>query len=375
MISKKLVLLLMALALVAASCGDDAESTTTAATTTVAPATTAATTTAAPTTTEATTTTTEAMAAIGSPENPIQVMFVPSVSAQQITSGGEIMADALNSATGLEFEVVVPTSYAATIEAMCAAPDTSMGFIPGLGYVLANELCGVDVAFAAVRFGLDVYYAQFIVQRDSGIESIADLDGLTWAYPDPGSTSGYLAPLPMLEAAGVTVAEEVTGLGHTGTVRAVYNGEADFGTTFFSPPLLPEGSWAYGDEPDVSDELASQCEVTAEDRLFCGDIRILDARAGLRSEAPDVIEKVKILDISVPIPNDTLSFGPEFPADLRTQIVDALIAFAETDEWSESIGHPDFYDWSGLAPTNDAAYDPVRLSIQAAGITLEDLGE
>ena len=348
MIIKRLAVLLMALALVATACGDDADPTTT--------------------------TTTAAPVAIGTSDNPIQVLFVPSVSATAITSGGDIMAAALKEATGLEYEVVVPTSYAATIEAMCAARDRTMGFIPGLGYVLANELCGVDVSFAAVRFDLDVYYAQFIVRRDSGIETIADLDGKSWAYPDPGSTSGYLAPLPMLNEAGITVSEEVTGLGHTGTVRAVYNGEADFGTTFFSPPLLPEGTWAYGDDPDIPDELVPECAVTPEDRLYCGDYRVLDARAGLREEAPDVVQQVKIIDISVPIPNDTLSFGPDFPADLRAQIEDALVAFAETDAWGDSIGNADFYDWSGLAPTTDAAYDPVRVMVDAADINLENVG-
>ena len=346
-ISKRLAVLLMVLALVATACGDDADPTTT----------------------------TAAPVAIGTSDNPIQVLFVPSVSATAITSGGDVMAAALKEATGLEYEVVVPTSYAATIEAMCAARDKTMGFIPGLGYVLANELCGVDVAFAAVRFGLDVYYAQFIVRRDSGIETLADLDGKSWAYPDPGSTSGYLAPLPMLEEAGIKVSEEVTGLGHTGTVRAVYNGEADFGTTFFSPPLLPEGTWAYGDEPDIPDDLVPECAVTPEDRLYCGDYRVLDARAGLREEAPDVVQQVKIIDISVPIPNDTLSFGPDFPADIRAQIETALVAFAETDAWGDSIGNADFYDWSGLAPTTDSAYDPVRVMVEAADITLENVGE
>lgn len=368
---RKLLGVLLALAIVASACGDDDAATTTAAAT-EPPATAAPTT--APPATEPPPETTEAPPGVGSADNPIQVLFVPSVSATAITSGGDIMAEALNEATGLEFEVVVPTSYAATIEAMCSAPETSMGFIPGLGYVLANELCGVDVSFAAVRFGLDVYYAQFIVRRDSGIEAVADLDGKTWAYPDPGSTSGYLAPLPVLSELGVTPSEEVTGLGHTGTVRAVYNGEADFGTTFFSPPLLPEGSWAYGDQPDIPDDLVPECAVTEEDRLFCGDYRVLDARANLREEAPDVVQQVKIIDITEPIPNDTLSFGPEFPADVRAQIETALVAFAETDAWADSIGNPDFYDWSGLAPTTDAAYDVVRLMVQAAGITLENVG-
>jgi ABC-type phosphate/phosphonate transport system substrate-binding protein len=72
----------------------------------------------------------EPMEEIGSPEHPIKVLFVPSVDAQVIVSGGEIMAQALNEATGLTFEVVVPTSYAATIEEMCASPNDTMASSP-----------------------------------------------------------------------------------------------------------------------------------------------------------------------------------------------------------------------------------------------------
>ena len=74
----------------------------------------------------------------------------------------------------------MPTSYAATIEEMCASPKDTIGFIPGLGYVLANQLCGVDVAFKAVRFGSDVYYAQILVARDSAYKTLKDLDGKKW---------------------------------------------------------------------------------------------------------------------------------------------------------------------------------------------------
>ncbi len=128
-------------------------------------------------------------------------------------------------------------------------------------------------------------------------------------------------------------------------------------------------------DPDIPEDLVPECAVTEEDRLFCGDYRVLDARANLREEAPDVIQKVRILAISPAIPNDTLSFGPDFPADLRTQIEEALVAFAETDSWADSIGNPDFYDWSGLAPTDDANYDIVRQMVEAAGLTLENIGE
>lgn len=315
---------------------------------------------------------------IGSADHPIKVLFVPSVDANIITTGGEVMADALKQATGLEFEVSVPTSYAATIEEMCASPTDTIGFIPGLGYVLANQLCGVDVSHKAVRFGWDVYWAMIIVPADSDIQTLADLNGKKWAYPDAGSTSGYLAILPMLDEAGITAGETLEAGGHTGVIRAIYNGEADFGSAFFSPPLKPEGeeAWQIGDDPEIPADLIDSCAPNEDgSRLMCGDWRVLDARAGLRQEAPDVVQKVRILAISPEIPNDTLSFGPEFPADLRAQIEEALTAFAETEAWDASIGSQDFYGWTGINPATDEEYDVVRQMIELAGLTLEDLGQ
>ena len=79
------------------------------------------------------------------------------------------------------------------------------------------------------------------------------------------------------------------------------------------------------------------------------------------------MQKVRILAISQAIPNDTLSFGPEFPADVRAQIEAALVAFAESEAWGSSIGSADFYGWSGIAPATDAEYDMVRAMVAATG--------
>jgi phosphonate transport system substrate-binding protein len=313
---------------------------------------------------------------IGTEDHPIKVLFVPSVEASVITTGGDVMAEALNAATGLVFEVSIPTSYAATIEEMCASPSDTMAFIPAQGYVLANQLCGVDVAFKAIRRGWGVYWTQFIVRRDSDIESLEDLAGKSWAYPDAGSTSGFLAPLVFLQEAGIEPGEQVEAGGHPQVVSAVANGEADFGTTFFSPWAVPEDSdiaaWDEGDEPDVPEDVLESCEPNDEG-LFCGDYRVLDARANVREEIPDIVQQVKILTLTTAIPNDTLSFGPEFPEALRSEIEEALVAFAETDDWAASIGNEDFYGWSGLEPATDEEYDVIRLMVEEAGITLEDL--
>jgi len=72
------------------------------------------------------------------------------------------------------------------------------------------------------------------------------------------------------------------------------------------------------------------------------------------------------------IPNDTLSFSPDFPADLRALIEAALIEFAKTDAWKASIGSVDFYNWTGLDVAVDADYDVIRLVANANGTTLDN---
>jgi phosphonate transport system substrate-binding protein len=320
---------------------------------------------------------------IGSTGHPIKVLFVPSVDANIIVTGGQVMADALSAATGLTFEVTVPTSYAATIEEMCASPEDTIAFIPALGYALASQQCGVDVAFKAVRYGFPVYWAAYIVARDSSYQTLADLQGATWGYGDQGSTSGYMVPTVELAAAGITPGTQVQTGGHNQTVTAVYNGEVQFGTVFYSVPLKPDGTnaWSYDEylagtvTPDMYEvPVASvpNCALNEDGKkLLCDGWRVMDARANIRTEAPDVVQKVRILTISQAVPNDTMSFSPKFPADVRAQIETALVAFSQTEAWNTSIGSADFYGWTGLTPATDAEYDVVRAMVTATGYKIE----
>jgi phosphonate transport system substrate-binding protein len=223
-----------------------------------------------------------------------------------------------------------------------------------------------------------VYWAQILVPRDSDIDSLDDLDGLRWGFPDAGSTSGYMVPLVMFQEEGITPGEQIETGGHNQAVTALYNGSVDFATTFYSAPLKPEGEpeWQPEDPPDIPDDLIDSCAPNADgSRLMCGDWRVLDARANIRTEAPDVVQQVRILTISPPIPNDTLSFAPDFPADLRAEIEQALIEFSQTEEWENSIGSQDFYGWTGINPATDEEYDFIRQMVEAAGITLENIGQ
>jgi phosphonate transport system substrate-binding protein len=313
---------------------------------------------------------------LGSATKPIQVYFVPSAEIDEIVTGGEVMRQALTAATGLEFEVFVPTSYAAAIEGMCASPGDTMGFPATLAYIVANARCGVDASLISIRYGWDIYWAQYIVARDSDIQSLADLNGKKWGYTDATSTSGHVVPMIELAAAGIELAEKVPTGGYPQAVLAVYNGEVDFATTYYSAALVPEGepSWKPGMDPEPYADIVDECGVTEDgSKLYCGDYRILDARSasGVRSTAPDVVQKVRILALSDSIPNDCLAFGPDFPLEARVKIELALMEFKETEAWYESIG--DFYSWDDVRPASDADYAAVRGMIETAGYSMDDV--
>ena len=310
---------------------------------------------------------------VGEEGKPIKVLFVPSVDVDFMIESGDLIEQALNEATGLFFEVSVPTSYAATIEEMCASPTDTIGFIPAMGYALASDLCGVEPGLASVRYGWNVYWTAFYVARDSSFQSLADLSGTTWAYPDAGSTSGYLYPSAIWEDLGITFGETVEAGGHPQAVRAVYNGEADVASAYFSAPLLPDGDWTTDMAPDVPDNVVDLCVPNDDGELWCGDYRVLDARAALSEEAPDIVQKVRILGLSDEIPNDTMSFSPEFPEELKQTIMDAIIAYVASDACAETLCNEKFYDWTGAAPILDENFDGVRLLMEAQGITLETL--
>ena len=228
----------------------------------------------------------------------------------------------------------------------------------------------------AMRYGFDVYWAQFIVARDSEFETLEDLAGASWAYPDATSTSGYIVPAGIFANMGIETGEGLEAGSHDGAVRAVYNGEADFGTTFYSPFIDAEGNVTWdgtAENADVPDDVVDSCVLDADGQIECSGYYPRDARRNLRTDLPDVIQKVRILTISDPIPNDTLTFGPDFPEDVRAQIVDALKAFAEDDPEGFAAAF-DAYSWYGVSDTDDTEFDAIRAILTALGFDLEDLG-
>jgi phosphonate transport system substrate-binding protein len=97
----------------------------------------------------------------------------------------------------------------------------------------------------------------------------------------------------------------------------------------------------------------------------------VDARSAVDDEYPDVLEKVKVIAESVPIPNDGVQFHPSVDAELREIIVKALLEIIATEEGQAAMDKA--YEWTALEEHGDEFYDPFRQQLQASGIKALEL--
>lgn len=308
---------------------------------------------------------------IGTVDHPLMLFLYPGTDVEQLTAAGEQFSAALSAATGYEIEVFVPTSYTGVLEAFCYPEyaDVTMGTLLPEQYVLAQEQCGAQLGGVAVRFGWPVFWEAYLVRRDAGITSLDDLAGKVWGYSDLLSQA-YVLPSVELLAAGIMPGDEVITGGHNQTVLAVYNGEVDFGTTYFMPPInvAGEGVWDYGDDPEPYSLARDISRIREDGALFVGDWRIMDARYAVRETAPDIVDHVEILALIGPYPNEMFVFGAEVPEDVRTAIMDALNNdLVGTALWNDTLGQ--YYNWSSLEPLPDNMFDLVRLRFETGTLT------
>jgi phosphonate transport system substrate-binding protein len=206
-----------------------------------------------------------------------------------------------------------------------------------------------------MRFEHHWFTYMVVVPRESEATSLEDLAGLTWAIPAFNSVTGYTYASATFAQAGVEPgAIRETG-GHLHAILALANGEADFATAFFSPPLM-EPPWQYGDDPEPFEP--SDCAISNVNQILCDGVRVMDARRMIADVAPDVVERLRILTIGPQVPNEAVAFSSGVPSELRQEILDALIAFGESESCVRSLC--ELYGWEGFERVADSLYDAVR---------------
>ncbi len=274
---------------------------------------------------------------LGSAKNPLKLFFLPSVDAKVIEDNSRIFKDYLEKNTPYKFEVSIPQSYVAVVEAF-GTKRADIAAFNTFGYILAHEKYGAEARMTVLRHGSATYQAQFIVKEGGPIKTLSDINGKKIAFVDAASASGYLLPLKVLKDKNIVPSETTFAGKHDNVVSMVYNGQADAGATFYSPP----------DSDGIQ-----------------------DARRMVKTQYPDVEKKIKILELTEAIPNDPIVFRKDMPEEMKNIVVEAFVKFVATPE---GIGaFKKIYGVDGIKKTNDSDYDEVRNMLKKLGKDANDL--
>ncbi|MDR7480880.1 MAG: phosphate/phosphite/phosphonate ABC transporter substrate-binding protein [Armatimonadota bacterium] len=113
------------------------------------------------------------------------------------------LAAYLGRATGLAPEMVAGKTYA-EINDLVRTGDVTLAVVCTLAYVEGQRDFGMEALAVPVVAGRTVYYSYLIVPTDSPARGLEDLRGGTFAFSDPLSNSGRLAPVYRLLEMGET---------------------------------------------------------------------------------------------------------------------------------------------------------------------------
>ena len=168
--------------------------------------------------------------AVNAGDVPVNIGMIPDAGATQVSLEEKApLKDYLSRAIGRPVNLIIPTNYNATVEAL-GNGSLDFAYLGGLTYIKARARYGV---VPLVQRTSDLqFHSYFITSPNSGIRSLADLKGKTFAFGDINSTSGHLMPFLEMRQAGVNPDSDLkyryTG-SHPATAKAVESGAADAG--------------------------------------------------------------------------------------------------------------------------------------------------
>ena len=237
---------------------------------------------------------------------------------------------------GCKVEVYVATGYNAEIEAMRNGKLEVAEFGP-LGYVLAHQVAKAEAvaAFGNAQNKPVTYWASVVTYPSSGLKTVADLRGHSFAFSDPASTSGHLFPAYGIRKSGLDPDKDVTAIyagSHTASFEALYNHKVD------------------------AAELNSEQLESATQRGHYKD--------------GDLVFLWK----SDPIPTDPVAIRGDLPAPFKKKLTEAL---QHLDLMSLDAAERKIMVGAGitqLVPETDSSYDGIRDLVKTLNIDLEKLG-
>lgn len=259
----------------------------------------------------------------------LTIGLIPSEDSQAMIESSKQVLDDLQAKIGMPVVPFVATDYNGIIEALRSG-KLDVAYLGPFSYVLATSVADVEAFSVAVtkKTGQSAYKSVILARKDSGIHSLADLKGHTFAFVDPSSASGHLFPKAGLEQAGFapdSLFKRVIFSGsHDASILAVENKKVD--------------------------------AAAVADRIFASAV----AKGVVKQDNFEIVWSSK------PIPESPMVWRKALDPELKKKVADALASIKDVPWGDQGV-------LNGFQPTTDASYDVVRETAKVLDLDLRSM--
>ena len=251
---------------------------------------------------------------------PLIFASIPMDNRLKMLEGWTLLAEYLTEETGIPVEVNIKKTYSEIIESL-ANDEVDFCYCGPLVYVEAHKKAGAIPLVKPTANGKPFYNSVIFVRKDSGISSLAGLEGKKFAFTDRDSTSGYLFPRAMLAEEGITsldfFSEVIFTGGHDSSLEGVYQNYIDGAGIF---------DYAFIREP----------------------------------EADPKVKELKILKTSDPIPMGPITLSKDISPEVSEKLLKVFLKIGDTEE-TKKLAEKIKVD--GYVEAKDSDYDSVRKAL------------
>lgn len=265
----------------------------------------------------------------------LRMGFIPSENMAEIQRNAQPLVERLSAALGQEVQAFIANDYTGVVEAF-RNDKLDLAFLSPASYVMAHREADVRVILRTQRGDNPFYHSVIFTHRDSGVNSLADLKGKSFAFGDNLSTAGYIFPLKMLRQASLNPDTDFDNIvfsgSHDATVFAVHNRKVAAGATYANDPAGEDAAWKH----ILTDEQ---------------------------------VPEIRVLAVSEPIPADNLCVHPQLDEALLEKVRSFFLTLAEDEQGRELIHN--LYHIDRFVPASDEDYAGVREAFGEAGIQMQ----
>src|SRR3972149_4337258 len=255
-------------------------------------------------------------------EKTIKIAISAIVSPDETLKYYQEMLDYISSRIDIKVKLVQRKTYQ-EVNDLLQQNKVDAAFICSRAYVEGNYHFGLELLAVPVVKEKTVYYSYIIVPKDSKVNSIKDLKGLTFAYTDPLSNSGKLSPDYLL----------------------VMNGEDP--NTFFRLTF-----YTYSHDKSIQAVSEKLVDGAAVDSLVWNYENATN---------PNFTSKTKIIYISPPYGIPPIVFPRNIDPILIIKLRNVLLEMHEDKDGQAILQHM-FVD--RFVETDDSIYDTIRMMIK-----------